>query len=171
MSKLASLTLVLGGQRSGKSAYAENLLCEGGIYLATGQASDPEMNERIKIHQARRGAGWTCIEEPLDLVEALNRMPRDKPVLLDSLGLWVSNMLSEYRALDFENIANILDQHPAPIVVVSEEVGLGLIPMNKVGRSFVDALGSANQIIAARADHVVLVTAGLPQVLKAQTQP
>lgn len=167
-SNLPPLTLVLGGQRSGKSAYGESLFVHGGLYLATGTASDSDMGERIKIHQDRRGEKWHCVEEPLDLEDALQKMPKDKPVLLDSLGMWVSNMLAAQRALDVQAVAKLLYAHPAPIVVVSEEVGLGVIPMNAVARDFVDALGSANQVFARQAHRVVLVTAGLPQILKDQ---
>lgn len=98
---LPSLTLVLGGQRSGKSAYAEGLLDGPGVYLATGHATDPDMAERIEAHQERRGQGWVTVEEPLDLEKALKRAKEfhpGQPVLIDSLGMWVSNMLHDQRA-------------------------------------------------------------------------
>lgn len=165
------LTLVLGGQRSGKSAYAETLFPAGGVYLATGHATDPDMAERIAAHQERRGEGWVTVEEPVDLPHALARAAKlygDKPVLLDSLGMWTANMLHAGKApvMEAEIVAEALSVHPAPVVVVSEEVGLGVIPLNEVARSFVDAHGLVNQITAARADRVVLVTAGLPHILK-----
>lgn len=160
------LTLVLGGQRSGKSAYAESLFQTAGVYLATGERSDGEMTARIKAHQDRRGEGWITAEEPLDIAEALKHLPKDKPVLMDSLGMWVSNMLYKDRPLDLETLAETLHNHPAPVVVVSDIVGLGVIPMNEVARAFVDTLGSANQILAAKAARVVLITAGLGQILK-----
>ena len=168
---LAPLTLVLGGQRSGKSAYAESLMKTGGVYLATGHASDDEMAERIAAHQERRSEGWVTVEERLDLVHALaqaKKLYADKPVLIDSLGMWVSNMLHEGRApvVEAEIVAQAMLDHPAPVIAVSEEVGLGVIPMNKIARSFVDALGIVNQITAAQANRVVLVVAGLPQILK-----
>ena len=168
---LPSLTLILGGQRSGKSAYAERLLTGGGVYLATGHASDDEMAERIAAHQDRRGEGWQTVEERVDLIKALERAKKlyaDKPVLIDSLGMWVSNMLHEGRApvIDAEDMASAMLNHPAPVIAVSEEVGLGVIPMNAVARSFVDALGIVNQITAAKAARVVHVTAGLPHILK-----
>ena len=168
---LPPLTLILGGQRSGKSAFAENLLHEGAVYLATGHASDDEMAERISAHQDRRGEGWITVEEPLDLVKALDRARKlyaDKPVLIDSLGMWVSNMLHQGLApvVEAQAIARAMHAHPAPVIVVSEEVGLGVIPMNAVARSFVDALGIVNQITATQADRVMLVIAGLPQTLK-----
>lgn len=171
---LAPLTLVLGGQRSGKSVHAESLMSpyEGGVYVATGQASDDDMAQRIAAHQDRRGAGWVTMEEPLDLDKALMWAKKDhpnKPVLIDSLGMWVSNMLHAGQApmLDIERVALNMFNHPAPVVVVSDEVGSGVIPMNKIARSFVDALGIVNQITADQAPHVVLVVAGLPQTLKA----
>jgi len=168
---LPPLTLVLGGQRSGKSAYAEKHMRDGGVYLATGHASDDEMAERISAHQDRRGEGWVTVEERFDLVKALERARKlyaDKPVLIDSLGMWISNMLHEGRApvVEADFLAEAMHKHPAPIIAVSEEVGLGVIPMNAVARSFVDALGIVNQITAAEADRVVLVVAGLPQILK-----
>jgi len=171
---LPPLTLVIGGQRSGKSAYAESLMKHGGVYLATGHASDDEMAIRISAHQERRGEGWVTVEERVDLVKALDRAKKlyaDKPVLIDSLGMWVSNMLHEGRApvIDAEDMAAAMLTHPAPVIAVSEEVGLGVIPMNAVARSFVDALGIVNQITAARANRVVHVTAGLPHVLKDHT--
>lgn len=168
---LPPLTLVLGGQRSGKSAYGESLMNGGGVYLATGHASDAEMAERISAHQDRRGQGWVTVEERLDIVRALDRAKKlyaDKPVLIDSLGMWVSNMLHDGKApvVEAETVADAMVRHPAPVIAVSEEVGLGVIPMNPVARSFVDALGIVNQIIAAKADQVVHVVAGLPHILK-----
>jgi len=173
LTTIPSLTLVLGGQRSGKSAFAESLFTSGGVYLATGHASDPEMAERIDAHIERRGEGWVTVEEPLDLVHALNsaaKLHGDKPVLVDSLGMWVSNMLHQGKSpvMEIESIAKAMVQHPGPVVAVSDEVGLGVIPMNDVARAFVDALGLVNQMTAARADRCVLVAAGLPLTLKEQ---
>lgn len=168
---LPSLTLVLGGQRSGKSAFAESLFEAGGVYLATGHATDGEMAERIEAHQERRGEGWVTIEEPLDIPHALKRagdLHGPKPVLIDSLGFWVANMLEAGRApiIEAEAVADACVRHQAPVVCVSDEAGLGLVPMNALARAFVDALGLVNQITAARAQSVVLVAAGLPLILK-----
>lgn len=168
---LPALTLVLGGQRSGKSAYAESLFLAGGVYLATGHATDPEMEERIEAHVERRGAGWLTHEEPHDIAAALGRVAKlhgPKPVLLDSLGMWVANMLHAGKSpvIEAETLADAMVRHPGPVVAVSDEVGLGTIPMNEVARSFIDALGLVNQITAARANRAVLVSAGLPLVLK-----
>ena len=172
---LPPLTLILGGQRSGKSAYAESLFTVGGVYLATGHATDPEMEERIEAHVERRGAGWLTHEEPLDIVGALVRVAKlhgDKPVLLDSLGMWVANMMHVGKSpvMEAESIASACAKHLGPVVCVSDEVGLGVIPMNEVARSYVDALGLVNQIMAARANRAVLVSAGLPLILKEETQ-
>lgn len=172
---LPALTLVLGGQRSGKSAYAERLFTAGGVYLATGHATDPEMAERIDAHIERRGDGWFTIEEPIDIAAALRRTAKlhgDKPVLLDSLGMWVSNMLHAGKApvVEAQAISDAMARHPGPVVLVTDEVGLGTIPMNAVARSFIDALGLVNQITAARADRAVLVSAGLPLILKEEAK-
>ena len=174
--QLPALTLVLGGQRSGKSAYAESLLGAGGVYLATGHATDPEMAERIDAHIERRGEGWVTVEEPLDIAAVLKRAAKlhgPKPVLLDSLGMWASNMLHAGKApvVEAETVADAMARHPGPVIAVSDEVGLGTIPMNEVARSFVDAMGLVNQITAARANRVVLVSAGLPLTLKEETNP
>ncbi|MBF0248017.1 MAG: bifunctional adenosylcobinamide kinase/adenosylcobinamide-phosphate guanylyltransferase [Alphaproteobacteria bacterium] len=171
---LPPLTLVLGGQRSGKSAHAERLMAGGGVYLATGHASDDEMAARIQAHQDRRADGWATVEEPLDLVAALARAHKlhaGRPVLVDSLGMWVANMLHAGRApvLEAEALADAMRAHPAPVVAVAEDVGQGLVPMNAVGRAFIDALGLVNQMVAAKAARVVAVHAGLPLVLKNET--
>jgi len=172
---LPPLTLVLGGQRSGKSAYAESLFAEGGIYLATGHATDAEMAERIEAHRERRGEGWVTVEEPRDLAHALKRaadLHGAKPVLIDSLGMWVANLLHAGLApvVEAGTVAAAMRKHPGPVVAVSDEVGLGTVPMNDVARSFVDALGLVNQIVAACADRAVLVSAGLPVILKEQSK-
>jgi adenosylcobinamide kinase / adenosylcobinamide-phosphate guanylyltransferase len=169
---LPPLTLVLGGARSGKSRYAEALVEAGasaGVYLATAQALDAEMAERIRRHRARRSARWTVREEPLDLAAALIQEARPaRPVLLDCLTLWLSNLLAAGRDVDAE-IAALLDTLPSlagPAVLVANEVGLGIIPDNALARAFRDHAGRLNQGIAARAQRVVFLAAGLPLVLK-----
>jgi adenosylcobinamide kinase / adenosylcobinamide-phosphate guanylyltransferase len=165
---LPPLTLVLGGQRSGKSAYAEALIGKGrgAIYLATGQALDGEMSARIALHRKRRGDHWTTLEEPLDLTGALKGI--DRPVLIDSMAMWVANLLQEGRDVEAETLALVraLESIKSAVVIVSDEVGLGVIPENVLARDFIDALGLANQKIAAQAERVIMVTAGLAQVLK-----
>lgn len=168
---LPPLTLILGGQRSGKSAYAERLFETGGVYLATGHATDLEMAERIDAHRERRGEGWVTVEEPTDLAGALTRAGKlhgPKAVLVDSIGMWVANMLHKGLSpvVEAEAVADAMVRHKGPVVAVSDEVGLGTVPMNDVARAFVDALGLVNQILAERADRAVLVSAGLPLILK-----
>jgi adenosylcobinamide kinase / adenosylcobinamide-phosphate guanylyltransferase len=164
---LPKLTLVLGGARSGKSRYAELLI--GGqqaLYVATGEAGDGEMRERIQAHQARRGANWTTREAPLDLIGALHDV--DRPVLVDCLTLWLANLLGANRDPQKETRALIeaLPSLREPAVFVSNEVGLGIVPDNKLARDFRDHAGRLHQEIAAVANRVVFVAAGLPLILK-----
>ena len=164
-----TLTLVLGGARSGKSRLAEALLAAHPppwLYLATAQAFDAEMRARIATHVARRPPGWTTIETPHDLPAALDAYPR-APVLVDCLTLWLSNLLLLGRDLDAAS-GDLLRAlaRPAPTVLVSNEVGLGIVPDNALARAFRDAAGLLNQRVAAQADHVALVAAGLPLWLK-----
>ncbi len=168
---LPALTLILGGQRSGKSAYAEGLIgiTSQAVYVATGEALDGEMTARIALHRKRRGDNWTTLEEPLDLVGALAKSDEQgRPVLIDSLAMWVANLLQADKNVTEETLALVraLETIKSSVVIVSDEVGLGIIPGNALARSFVDALGTANQKIAAAAQRVIVVTAGLPQVLK-----
>lgn len=171
MTAAASITFVLGGARSGKSRFAEDLAIRDGeaVYLATGTAGDGEMRARIELHRARRGPGWSTVEEPLDLAAALARLARPgRPVLVDCLTLWVGNLMMADRDLAAE--ADALDRALAavagPVVLVANEVGLGIVPDNALARSFRDAAGRLNQRVAARADTVFFVAAGLPLRLK-----
>jgi adenosylcobinamide kinase/adenosylcobinamide-phosphate guanylyltransferase len=166
------LTLVVGGARSGKSRFAEGVvtaLPAPWIYVATGEAWDAEMTERIAQHVRRRGAGWTTRETPLDLADFLISLAADPaPVLVDCLTLWLSNVMHAGRDVAAEQ-ARLLDAMAAPggpVVVVSNEVGLGIVPDNALARAFRDAQGRLNAAVAARADRVVLVAAGLPLTLK-----
>jgi adenosylcobinamide kinase / adenosylcobinamide-phosphate guanylyltransferase len=162
-------TLVLGGARSGKSAYAESLLGGGGLYLATGQALDDEMAARIAEHRQRRGPGWTTIEEPLDLADCLLRHARpDRPILVDCLTLWISNLMHHGRdvATACDGLCDVLCRAAGPVVLVSNEVGMGLVPDTALGRAFRDAQGRVNQHVAASCQRVVFVAAGLPLFLK-----
>lgn len=168
---LPSVTLVLGGARSGKSAYAE-ILVEGmgpGLYLATAEAGDAEMAERIRRHRERRGARWTTVEEPLDLAGALGRntAPR-RPILVDCLTLWLSNIMAAGFdvSAETEALTQGLYRLPGPVVLVSNEVGLGIVPGTELGRLFRDHAGRLNQTIARISDRVVFVAAGLPLILK-----
>jgi len=166
----ARLTLVLGGARSGKSRYAERLvtaLPAPWIYVATAEARDAEMTERIAAHQARRGAGWRTLETPRDVVGALTAHGTT-PLLVDCLTLWLANALlaSADADAEIERLEAALEQASAPLVLVANEVGFGIVPDNPLGRRFRDLQGLLNQRIAARADRVVLVIAGLPLTIK-----
>ncbi len=166
------VTLVLGGARSGKSAFAEGVVrgCAGEwIYLATATAGDREMEERIRRHRERRGGGWRTVEEPVDLVAALvQHTSTDTVVLVDCLTLWLSNiLLSDMDTqLEIERLVEILPGLPGSFVLVSNEVGLGIVPENALARRFRDDAGRLNQAVAAVADSVVFVAAGLPLHLK-----
>jgi adenosylcobinamide kinase / adenosylcobinamide-phosphate guanylyltransferase len=166
----ARLTLVIGGARSGKSRYAESLvtaLPPPWIYAATGQGRDAEMAARIGAHRARRGAGWSTVEVPLDLAAALTSHGTT-PVLVECLTLWLSNLMMADAQLEqeFDCLVQALAKVAAPVVMVANEVGSGIVPDNALARRFRDLQGSLNQRIAALADQVVLVVAGLPLFLK-----
>jgi adenosylcobinamide kinase / adenosylcobinamide-phosphate guanylyltransferase len=174
--ELPPVTLVLGGARSGKSHHAEALVeaaADGGTYCATydasGTADDAEMMARIAMHQARRGTFWRTIEEPRALAPAILReaMP-DRPLLIDCLTLWLANLLLADRRVEDETemLCAALRRAAGPVVLVANEVGLGLVPETPLGRRFRDDAGRLNQEVAAFADRVVFVAAGLPLVLK-----
>lgn len=167
-----TVTLVIGGQRSGKSVYAEALLdgAAAKLYVATGEAGDDEMAARIAAHRARRGADWTTAEAPLDVVAALAGAD-GRAVLVDCLSLWLANLLGAGRDVDRETdrLTAALASAAGDVVVVSSEVGLGIVPDNALARAYADALGTLNQRIARAAGRVVLVTAGLAHVLKDET--
>ena len=172
MTELPPLTLVLGGARSGKSRHAEALVAVAGgqrIYIATGEPGDSEMAERIRRHQARRGDGWRSVEEPLDLTAALTREATPGTIaLVDCLTLWLANLMGAERDVEAE-IANLIDALPAlaaPVVLVSNEVGQGIVPDNPLARRFRDHAGQLHQQIGAIADRVDFVTAGIAQTLK-----
>jgi adenosylcobinamide kinase/adenosylcobinamide-phosphate guanylyltransferase len=169
----ARLTLVLGGARSGKSCYAESLITTlpaPWIYVATAEARDSEMAERIAAHQVRRGVGWRTLETPRDVVGALTAHGKT-PLLVDCLTLWLSNTLLARADVDaeIERLETALAQAAAPLVLVANEVGFGIVPDNALGRRFRDLQGLLNQRIAARADRVTLVVAGLPLTIKEST--
>lgn len=170
----ARLTLVLGGARSGKSRYAEELIMAlpaPWTYVATAQALDDEMTARIGEHRGRRGPRWRAIEAPLDLARAIAAAPAPAPVLVDCLTLWLSNLMLADRDIDAEiaRLEQALAAHTAPVVLVSNEVGFAIVPDNALSRRFRDHQGRLNQRIAAQADRVILVVAGLPMFLKGRT--
>ena len=167
-------TLILGGARSGKSALAERLADQSGrevVYVATAQAGDAEMAARIAHHRARRPAAWLSVEEPVRLADALRMHARDnRVVLVDCLTLWLSNLLGDADAESFERertaLLDILPGLPGEIVMVSNEVGLGIVPLGELTRRFVDEAGRLHQSLAAISERVLFVAAGLPLVLK-----
>jgi adenosylcobinamide kinase/adenosylcobinamide-phosphate guanylyltransferase len=167
------LTLVLGGARSGKSRYAERLVLASGlapVYVATAEALDDEMAARIAAHRARRGGKWRTVEEPLDLVAALHReCAPDRAVLVDCLTLWLANLMGGDRppGPEMERLVAALGALPGARVLVSNEVGLGVVPTAAMARSFIDHAGWLHQRIAEQADLVVFMAAGLPLHLKA----
>jgi adenosylcobinamide kinase / adenosylcobinamide-phosphate guanylyltransferase len=169
---LPLITLVLGGARSGKSRYAERLIesaAAGGTYCATAEAGDSEMAERIAAHRARRGPFWRTVEVPLELAPAIAaEAAPHRPLLVDCLTLWLSNLFLTGRPPEPEAAAlsQILRNAAGPVVLVANEVGMGLVPETLLGRTFRDAAGWLNQEVAALADRVVFVVAGLPLVLK-----
>jgi adenosylcobinamide kinase / adenosylcobinamide-phosphate guanylyltransferase len=167
------LTLVLGGARSGKSRHAEALALETGlarVYVATAEAFDAEMTERIAHHRTGRAAdGWRTIEEPLDLAAVIARETSpDAVMLVDCLTLWLSNLMlgGHDVAQGQAALAGALLAARGPVILVSNEVGMGLVPETRLGRDFRDAQGRLNQAMAAMAHHVTFVAAGLPLILK-----
>ncbi|MCY4114465.1 MAG: bifunctional adenosylcobinamide kinase/adenosylcobinamide-phosphate guanylyltransferase [Chloroflexi bacterium] len=173
------LTLVLGGVRAGKSRHAQTLAQTGQrvLVVATAEAGGEEMAARIEAHRAERPADWDTLEEPLDLVTALApRLPDYDTVLLDCLTLWVSNLLLKtadagQAALDIpaesDRLLQLYEDGDASWFVVSNEVGLGVIPANELARAYADALGRVNQVFAAAADDVIVMYAGVPVNVRA----
>jgi adenosylcobinamide kinase / adenosylcobinamide-phosphate guanylyltransferase len=168
---LPDLTLVFGGAASGKSAFAETLILQQSTsptYIATAQIFDEEMAAKVEQHRDMRGTRWTTIEEPLDLPHALLQAPPNAPVLIDCATLWLTNVILGDHDVDAHTAAflSALALQEGPVVVVSNEVGQGIVPENALARRFRNAQGRLNQQIAAQADLVVAVMAGLPLVLK-----
>ncbi|MDX8434940.1 bifunctional adenosylcobinamide kinase/adenosylcobinamide-phosphate guanylyltransferase [Mesorhizobium abyssinicae] len=165
------LTFIIGGARSGKSAHAETLVTASPspwAYIATAEAYDDEMRERIALHRARRGEGWATVDAPLDLAAAIEALPDQQPVLIDCLTLWLTNHMLAERDLDAEcrRLVDVLSRPRGPWFVVSNEVGLGIVPDNALARRFRDAAGRLNQQVAAVANTVLLMVAGLPLKVK-----
>ncbi len=174
VSPLPPLSLITGGARSGKSAHGEALIkahpAAGGalpLYLATAEAGDEDMAARIRRHRLRRGDDWETIEEPLDIAGVLEAHG-GRAILLDCLTLWLSNLLAAGQdpGQECDRLVAALGAAGGPVVVITNEVGQGIVPGNELARRFRDQAGLLNQAIAAIADHVVLMAAGLPMVLK-----
>ena len=174
---MARTVLVVGGQRSGKSRYAEGLVLASGrkpVYLATATVGDLEMAGRVAAHRRRRSDAWQTVEEPLELPSAIGATAlAGNAVLVECLTLWLSNLMDADRDIDAESprLVAALGEARGPVVLVSNEVGSGVIPANPLARRYADALGTLNQQVAAAADHVILVAAGLPLVLKPGEEP
>jgi adenosylcobinamide kinase/adenosylcobinamide-phosphate guanylyltransferase len=165
------VTLVLGGARSGKSRYAEELTTAfppPWTYIATAEAFDQEMTERIAEHKTRRGSGWQTVDAPRDLPNAILANPATTPILADCLTLWLSNLMLADQDIEAatQKLDDALAARRAPTFLVANEVGFGIVPENALARKFRDLQGRLNQRIAARADRVVLVVAGIPLVIK-----
>ncbi len=168
-------TLILGGARSGKSNYAQQLAEQTGlqvIYIATATPGDEEMRLRIERHQQDRPASWQLVEEPIDLVSALESYHHDKVcVLVDCLTLWLSNQImndDSKVAMAIDELVEMISQLELTLIMVSNEVGMGVVPMGEISRQFVDESGRMHQNLAQICDQVVMVIAGLPQILKKQ---
>ena len=168
---LPKVTLVLGGAASGKSAFAESLVLHGDyrpIYIATAQVFDDEMADKVSRHRHMRGDTWQTIEEPLALAQVLAERTSGEAVLIDCATLWLTNAMLAERDLadEMAGLLGALRTSAAPVVIVSNEVGQGIVPDNALSRRFRNAQGTLNQAIAAEAELVVAVMAGLPMVLK-----
>lgn len=167
----AIVTFILGGAASGKSAFAEQICVNSGkdrIYWATSQIFDSEMREKVSRHVAQRGAGWTTVEEPETASRVLPPLSPEQICLMDCATMWLTNHLLAERDLDAAHaeLLTAIDRCQADLVIVSNETGLGIVPENALARRFREAQGRLNIALAARADRVVQVTAGLPLVLK-----
>jgi adenosylcobinamide kinase / adenosylcobinamide-phosphate guanylyltransferase len=169
---LLRLTFVLGGARSGKSGYAEKLImkCDPPwVYVATAQAFDDEMSARIATHQKRRDERWRTVDAPFDLPAAIAAHGNEgRPVLIDCLTLWLSNVMlaGKDSSAELQRLVAVLREVRGPVVIVSNEVGFGIVPDNALAREFRDAQGRVNMAIAEIADRAVLIAAGLPLILK-----
>lgn len=171
MSGNGRLTLVLGGARSGKSRHAEALVAAlppPWIYVATAEALDDEMAARIAEHRARRDHRWQTVEAPREIARALGAAPLGSTVLIDCLTLWLSNVMlaGADPAHEFRELEAALDTARGSVVAVANEVGLGIVPDSALARRFRDAAGRLNQRMAARADRVLLLVAGIPLTVK-----
>jgi len=172
MNGLPRVTLVLGGARSGKSRYAEALVLSAApraLYVATATPGDDEMAARIQHHQAGRDGRWHLIEEPIELARLLDDVADgERPILIDCLTLWLTNLMMREDAVEpaIATLVNAIAHCAGPVVLVANEVGLGIVPDNALARIFRDHAGRLNQSIAAVADRVVFVAAGLPLVFK-----
>ncbi len=171
MCKASPITMVTGGARSGKSVLAEDLAARGGegrIYIATAEPGDAEMARRIALHRDRRGPDWRTLEAPRDLAGALADSDGQGVRLVDCLTLWLSNLMAEDAAPapQVRQLCEVLRAQNSPVVLVTNELGLGIVPENALARRFRDEHGWMNQAVAAVADEVWMAVSGLPLCLK-----
>ncbi|PTV48211.1 bifunctional adenosylcobinamide kinase/adenosylcobinamide-phosphate guanylyltransferase [Acinetobacter oleivorans] len=170
------LQLILGGARSGKSRLAEQTAINTQLavtYVATAQALDPEMQSRIEHHQNQRPAHWSLVEEPLYLANALQKIDRPNQIILvDCLTLWLTNLLllddQSVQQLECEQLLKVLPTLESEIILVSNETGLGIVPLGEISRQFVDEAGRLHQALGQIADKVVFCVAGFPMILKGE---
>ena len=165
------LTLVLGGARAGKSAFAEGLAQAWNqrVYVATAVVTDDEMAERIAQHRTRRGPAWRTVEEPIELSAVIRRESAPAAgLLVDCLTVWLGNLMHHERDVDAatEALLEALAAAPGPVVLVANEVGLGIVPDNAMARAFRDHAGRLNQAVARVASRVFFMAAGIPMILK-----
>jgi adenosylcobinamide kinase/adenosylcobinamide-phosphate guanylyltransferase len=168
---ISAVTLVVGGTNSGKSQFAEDLIVQSGRprrYIATAQAWDAEMRAKIKSHQVQRGTNWKTVEVPLEVEAALLEAQPSEIILLDCVTLWLSNLMMDGRDIEksCSSLSAALQRAPCPVIIVSNEVGQGIIPDNVMARTFMKHQGHLNQLLALHAKEVYFVTAGLSQKLK-----
>ena len=168
---MTEFTLVLGGAASGKSLFAERLIINSGLrrhYIATARADDDEMQRKIAAHRDRRGSEWKVTESPLDPGAVIDASEPDEILLLDCATLWLSNVMLADRNVEdeIESLLSATARRMSPLVIVSNETGLGIVPEHRLGRVFREAQGRLNQRLAEAAGTAVLVVAGLPMVLK-----
>lgn len=166
-----NVTFILGGAASGKSAFAEQLCANTGkdkVYWATAQIFDTEMREKVSRHLEQRGSGWATVEEPETAAKVLDPLNSRQVCLMDCATMWLTNHLLAEHDLNAatDELLAAISRCQADLVIVSNETGLGIVPENKLARRFREAQGRLNIALAARADTVVQVTAGLPLVLK-----
>lgn len=170
------LQLILGGARSGKSRLAEQTAIDRQLavtYVATAQALDPEMQSRIEHHQNQRPSHWSLVEEPLYLANALQKIDRPNQIILvDCLTLWLTNLLllddQSVQQLECEQLLKVLPTLESEIILVSNETGLGVVPLGEISRQFVDEAGRLHQALGQIADKVVFCVAGFPMILKGE---
>jgi len=168
---MTKISLIFGGAKSGKSNYAENLASpySNKIYIATAEARDEEMQKRIKSHQSQRDKHWQTIEEPTDLISHLTKShPENTVILIDCMTIWLSNLMEHNQDITnaTEALLNILPKSSADVILVSNELGLSIVPENALARAFRDEQGLLNQKLAKCATNVVFIAAGLPLNLK-----